>query len=87
MTIKVAEVCPTGIVTVLGTVASVVSPLVRVTVNASVVAVLRVMVAVAVPVSLIMFLSRVKFKLGLSLSVTFRLVVACPASMAKFVPV
>ncbi|MEQ8958450.1 MAG: hypothetical protein RLP02_11090 [Coleofasciculus sp. C2-GNP5-27] len=47
----VTEVSPAAMVTVVGTVASVVSLLERVTVRGSVVSVLRVMVAVAVPVS------------------------------------
>ena len=49
--VKVAEVCPAAIVTVLGTVASVVLLELRVTIKSLLVLVLRVRVAVAVPVS------------------------------------
>ena len=62
-------------VTVAGTVASVVSLEVKLTVNASVVSVLRVMVAVAVPVSAIILRSISTVKLGLSSSMISKVVV------------
>ena len=85
--VKVVEFCPAGIITVLGTVASVVSLELRVTTNWLVISVLRVIVAVAVPVSEITSLSITMFKLGLSLSTTFKLAVAFPVSKVIFVPV
>ena len=69
-----------GMVTVLGTVASLVSLEVRVTINSLLVLVLRVMVAVAVPVSEITSLSIVICKEGLSLSSTLIVAVALPVS-------
>ena len=74
--VKVAEFCPIGMVTVLGTVASVVSLELRLTINSLLISVLRVIVAVAVPVSAIISLSITRFKLELSLSTTFKLAVA-----------
>ena len=72
-----------GMVTVLGTVASLVSLEVRVTINSLLVLVLRVMVAVAVPVSEITSLSIVICKEGLSLSSTLIVAVALPVSRVK----
>jgi hypothetical protein len=85
--LTVADVCPTGIVTVWGTVASVVSLELRVTINSLLISVLRVMVAVAVPVSAIISLSMTTFKEGLSSSRTLRFAVAVPVSKAKLMPV
>ena len=69
-----------GMVTVLGTVASLVSLEVRVTINSLLVLVLRVMVADAVPVSEITSLSIVICKEGLSLSSTLIVAMALPVS-------
>ena len=72
-----------GMVTVLGTVASLVSLELRVTINSLLVSVLRVMVAVAVPVSEITSLSVVICKEGLSLSSTLMVAVALPVSRVR----
>ena len=82
--LNVAEVCPAAMVTVLGTVASVVSLELRVTTKSLSVLVLRVIVAVAVPVSEMMPRSMVNCKLGLSLSMMFKLAVAFPVGRATF---
>jgi hypothetical protein len=72
-----------GMVTVLGTVASLVSLEVRVTINSLLVSVLRLIVAVAVPVSEITSLSMVICKEGLSLSSTLIVAVALPVSRVR----
>jgi hypothetical protein len=74
-------------VSALGTVASVVSLELKVTIKSVLVSVLRLIVAVAVPVSEIISLSITTFKEGLSLSMILIFVVALPASEAIFVPV